>query len=96
MFVDAGLPRFFKELYAAGAEKEQLRVKVAGGGKMGVEETDVFAIGRRNYDMLHKLLLEDGIRITGEDIGGKISRTLYLDIGTGRTWLMSNGKVWDL
>ncbi|KKM45447.1 hypothetical protein LCGC14_1560860, partial [marine sediment metagenome] len=34
MFVDTGVPAFFRELYAAGAKKGRLTVKVAGGANV--------------------------------------------------------------
>ena len=37
-----------------------------------------------------------GVIIAAEDVGGNISRTLFLDVGTGRTWLQSRGHEWDL
>lgn len=95
MFVDTGTPQFFKEAYAAGAAKERIKVKVAGGAALGSGE-DFFAIGKRNFVILRKLLWKNSILIAAEDVGGNISRTMYLDVGTGRTWLQSGGKEWDL
>lgn len=95
MFVDTGTPQFFKEAYAAGAAKERMKVKVAGGAALGSGE-DFFAIGKRNFVILRKLLWKNSILIAAEDVGGNISRTMYLDVGTGRTWLQSGGKEWDL
>ncbi len=95
MFVDTGTPQFFKEAYAAGAVKERLTVKVAGGAALGSGE-DFFAIGKRNFVTLRKLFWKNSILIAAEDIGGNISRTMHLHVGTGRTWLQSGGKEWDL
>ncbi|HSW47305.1 MAG TPA: chemotaxis protein CheD [Phycisphaerae bacterium] len=95
MFVDTGTPLFFKEAYAAGAAKGRLTVKVAGGASLGNGE-DFFAIGKRNFIMLRKLFWKNGIMIAAEDIGGHISRTMFLDVGTGRTRLHSGGREWDL
>ncbi len=95
MFVDTGTPIFFKEAYAAGAVKERLVVKVAGGAALGTGE-DFFAIGKRNFIVLRKLFWKNGIMIAGQDVGGNISRTMHLEIGSGRTWLQSNGREWDL
>jgi chemotaxis protein CheD len=95
MFVDKGTPMFFRELYNHGADKKRLIVKVAGGAQLGKGE-DFFAIGKRNFLMLRKLFWKNGIIISGEDIGGNISRTMYLDISTGRIWLSSSGKEWEI
>ena len=95
MFVDSGTPLFFKEAYAAGAAKERLTVKVVGGAALGSGE-DFFAIGKRNFVTLRKLFWKNGILIAAEDVGGNISRTLHLDVATGRTWLQSQGREWNL
>lgn len=95
MFVDTGTPLFFKDAYAAGAIKERLKVKVAGGASLGNGE-DFFAIGKRNFIALRKLFWKNGIMIAAEDVGGNISRTLHLDVATGRTWIQSKGEEWEL
>jgi len=95
MFVDSGTPEFFKAAYAAGAVKERLTVKVAGGASLGNGE-DFFAIGKRNMVVLRKLFWKNGILIAAQDVGGHSSRTMHLDVGTGRVWLQSAGREWDL
>lgn len=95
MFMDTAMPLFFKEAYVAGAVKQRLVVKVAGGASMG-SDGDFFAIGKRNFVVLRKLLWKNGIILASHDVGGHISRTMHLDIATGRTWLTSNGQEWDL
>lgn len=95
MFVDTGTPALFREAYAAGAAKDRLTVKVAGGAALG-GGGDFFAIGKRNFIALRKLFWKNSILIAGEDVGGDISRTLHLDVGTGRIWLQSGNREWDL
>lgn len=96
MFVDTGTPIFFKAIYAQGGKKNHLVVKVAGGAALGQSKEDFFAIGKRNFVMLRKLLWKNRITIASQDVGGKTARTLFLEIGTGKTWLQSKGKEWDL
>jgi chemotaxis protein CheD len=95
MFVDTGTPLFFQQAYSAGAQKSRLVVKVAGGANVAQGE-DFFAIGQRNITMLRKLFWKNGILVKGEDVGGHIARTLYLEVGTGRTWLHSSGREWEI
>jgi chemotaxis protein CheD len=95
MFVDSGTPIFFREICAVGGDRRRLVVKVAGGAQIGTGE-DMFAIGKRNFVMLRKLFWKNGIIINSQDVGGNISRTMYLDISSGRTWLASQGREWDL
>jgi chemotaxis protein CheD len=96
MFVDSGVPAFFRSLYQAGGVKARLVVKVAGGGNVQGLSEDRFAIGRRNYVLLRKVLWQNGVLIAAEDVGGTIPRTMYLEIGTGRTWLSTAGQEREL
>ncbi|MCD6506363.1 chemotaxis protein CheD [Candidatus Poribacteria bacterium] len=91
MFVDTGVPRLFIECYKAGARKERLQVKVAGGAHSKTEGEDYFQIGRRNFIMLRKLLWKNGILLSSYDVGGNLSRTMALEIGTGRVIVKANG-----
>jgi chemotaxis protein CheD len=97
MFVDSGVPQFFREAYAAGAVKNRLIVKVAGGASVGTANgEDRFAIGRRNYITLKKLFWQNGVLITAEDVGGHAPRTMSLEIGEGRVRIASGGEDREL
>lgn len=90
LFADTGIPLLFRECYRLGAQKQRLKVKVAGGGQvLGGQE--YFQIGRRNYAALRRLLLRNKMLIDREDVGGCKARTLYLEIATGRTWVQTTG-----
>jgi hypothetical protein len=81
MFVDSGLPRLFHECYKAGAVKQRLTVKVAGGACVnGDSDNDYFQIGKRNFVVLRQLLWKNGVLIKAHDVGGSCSRTMSLDI----------------
>lgn len=95
MFADTGIPLFFQKAYNMGAKKESLRVVMAGGSNL-FEENDMFAIGKRNVVMARKLFWKNSIIIDKEDVGGNISRTFYLEIGSGVTWLTTGGIRVDL
>ena len=96
MFVDTATPLFFRRVYEEGGEKGRLKVRVAGGASSRGEGEDLFAIGRRNIVMLRKLFWKNGIIVASQDVGGAAPRTLSLEIETGRTWLKSGGKRWEL
>ena len=94
MFVDTGVPKLFIECYKAGARKERLHVKVAGGGcTLCDEEDDYFQIGKRNFIMLKKIFWKNGVLLRAHDVGGRESRTLSLDIGSGEVAVKINGKT---
>lgn len=84
MFVDTGVPELFRTCYKAGAVKQRLIVKVAGGAcTQGNESEDQFQIGKRNFLMLRKLLWKNNVLIESFDVGERHSRTMSLDIATG-------------
>ncbi len=57
---------------------------------------ELFKIGERNYTVLKKILWKNGILLNAEDVGGTASRTVYMNIATGRTTISSNGTEREL
>ena len=95
MFVDTGIPALLNRMFEKGAERNRLITKVAGASQL-MDEKKIFKIGERNYAVLRKLLWKNNILIEAEDVGGQISRTVTLEIATGRTTIKSKGKEWEL
>jgi len=83
MFADSGVPIMFRAAYKLGAEKKRMIVKVAGGSQL-LDDKGTFNIGKRNYVMLRKIFWKNGILIDAEDVGGSVSRTMRMDVNTGR------------
>jgi len=96
MFVDTGVPEFFRQMRAAIGRKYRLIVKVAGGAQTRGNHKGYFDTGKRNYNMLRKVLWRGGILIDAQDVGGCEPRTMHLETGSGRVWLTSNGRKRDL
>lgn len=92
MFVDTGVPLLFKNCYKAGANKERLIVKVAGGASLNHHEDDQFQIGKRNFTMLRKLLWKNNVLLNAYDVGENFSRTMSLNIGSGEVLLKINNQ----
>ena len=93
MFADTGLPALFKASYKLGAEKKRMVVKVAGGSQL-LDDKGAFNIGKRNYLILRKIFWKNGVMISGEHVGGSLSRTMRLDLGSGRVSLkIREGEV---
>ncbi len=82
MFCDTGVPKLFHAAYALGASKQRLVVKIAGGSQL-LDDNGTFNIGKRNYLALRKIFWKNGVLIAAEHVGGSLSRTLRLDVGTG-------------
>jgi chemotaxis protein CheD len=90
MFVDTGMMKFMKMLFDQGVSRSRAIVKVAGCSKI-LDNSNLFRIGERNYTVLRKLLWKNGLMIKAENVGGSISRTVRLEIATGRCLLRSGG-----
>jgi chemotaxis protein CheD len=90
MFCDTGVPRMFRAAYELGAVKKRLIVKVAGGSQL-LDDNGTFNIGKRNYLALRKIFWKNGVMIDSEDVGGSVSRTVKLVVGTGAVTLKSRG-----
>ena len=97
MFVDTGVPELFKACYKAGAKKERIVVKVAGGASLqSPTANDQFQIGKRNFISLRKLLWKNNVLIKSCDVGERHSRTMSLDIETGTVVLKMNNQEIEL
>jgi len=82
MFADTGLPALFRALTGIKAERSRLRLFVAGGASV-LTGNDNFKIGERNIRATQLWLSQHGYGVRGSAVGGTISRTVHLDIGTG-------------
>jgi len=91
MFADTGIPLLFKEAYRFGAAKNRLIVKIAGGSQI-MDDSGFFNIGKRNYNALRKILWKNNVMIKAEDVGGQVSRTVRLDVGSGKVWVRYSGE----
>jgi len=92
MFADTGIPLLFRTAYGLGAEKRRLVVRIAGGAQV-MDENGTFNIGKRNHLALRRMLWKAGVIIHGEEIGGTQSRTVRLEIDTGRFWIRGPGMT---
>lgn len=95
MFVDTGVPFFINEAYRLGAEKKRIIVKIAGCSSL-LDSKGLFKIGERNHTVLRKILWKNNMLIEKQDIGGNISRTVSIEVATGRVVIKSGGKEWEL
>ena len=95
MFADTGIPALFRATYALGAGKQSLIVRIAGGSQL-LDDNGTFNIGKRNYIMLRKIFWKNGVLIEAEDVGGSLSRTVRLDVGSGRFTIKSRGRETEL
>jgi chemotaxis protein CheD len=95
MFADTGITKLIEQVCGRGAVRRRLVAHAAGGASM-MDPQGVFDIGKRNYLALRKHLWKAGILLAGEAVGGSTSRTIRLEIGSGRLWLQENGGQKEL
>ncbi|MFC1592150.1 chemotaxis protein CheD [Thermodesulfobacteriota bacterium] len=95
MFVDTGIPLLFKKAYELGAQKPRIVVKAAGCAQLMGSE-GIFRVGPRNFAVFKKLLWKNDLLIDVQHIGGAVSRTISLDVESGKTFMKLLGKESEL
>jgi chemotaxis protein CheD len=92
MFADTGIRALLERVKAGGAQPRRMVVRLTGGAQV-LDGEGVFQIGKRNYLAARKILWKAGIFVAAEVVGGEVSRTVRLEVGTGRMWLREGGGV---
>ena len=88
---DTGTAWLFRSLLAQGAQRNRLVVSLAGGASV-VNDGGLFNIGKRNVTLARRVLWKAGLPVRAEEVGGTISRTVGLEVGTGRFWVREPGQ----
>ncbi len=70
----------FKDLIAKGAKPQNLKIFLAGAGGF-IDEPDEIAIGKRLYKAVIKTLKKNGLKLSGEHVGGPLNRTASIRVG---------------
>ena len=94
-FADTGLPLLLKEFKKLGGERKTTIIKIAGCSNI-MDENKTFDIGKRNAIAVKRFLWKQGLGVMKEDIGGNISRTVSIDIDTGKVILSNAKEKWEL
>jgi len=92
MFADTGISTLLEQIRVCGSDRKRLQVRLAGGAQV-LDPQNVFAIGRRNYLAARKELWKFGLLVSGEAVGGELSRTVRLSVASGKSWLREGGKA---
>ncbi len=95
MFADTGLGELLRMMNSRGGQNERITVKLTGGSEM-LNDAKLFSIGRRNYTAIRKVLWQNGMLISGEDVGGDAPRTVFLNVADGSVTIKSNGSTYSL
>ena len=97
MFADTGIPKLLEEMKKLGYDgKNRLIVKLAGGASI-MDPNNTFRIGKRNVLAIRKILWRFRLGAIAEDVGGNISRSVAIDMNTGKVIISSPGRgEWEL
>lgn len=93
-FADTGIDELLRRVLAAGANRNRLVAKIAGGARMFEVSgmSNVSNIGERNAIAAREKLKELKIRLVAEDTGLNYGRTVELHCETGEFYIKSVGK----
>lgn len=95
-YVDTGVPRLYRKMYEAGAQKQRIQNAIVGGSQI-MDDSGFFNIGKRNYAALRKIFWKNNVLINKKHVGGRINRTVRLDVATGNLFLkLSTGETIQL
>ena len=91
MFADTGIPLLLDGMKANGSSLGCVKLDIYGGASV-LNDADLFKIGIQNIRVAKKFLWQQCLRISNEDVGGNRSRTVRLDIETGKVQVQSAGN----
>ena len=94
-FADTGLPKLFEDMEKKGAEKKNIKIKLAGGSSI-MDQNRHFDIGRRNTIAIKRYLWKNGFGVIKEDTGGNASRTVGFQVGDGTIMVSNAGSKWQI
>ncbi|MBC8203971.1 MAG: chemotaxis protein CheD [FCB group bacterium] len=97
MFADTGIAILLEEMKKLGySGNRNMIVKLAGGASI-IDPNNTFNIGKRNILAARKVLWNYRLGAIAEDIGGNSSRSVSVDVNTGKVILSSPGRgQWEL
>lgn len=98
-FVNSGIEGLLAAMIEAGANRNRIITKMAGGANMLLSSglSNTFDIGTRNIESAHKTFLRLGISLKAEEVGGNLGRTVRLYVaGMKMTVKVINGKEQEL
>jgi chemotaxis protein CheD len=92
-YVDSGIKLLLSQMVEAGAVPSRLMVRMVGGANMLTAPglANSFDIGTRNVETARKILNALHLKISAEEVGGSIGRTVRLYISDGRMTIRMMG-----
>lgn len=96
-FADTAVPALLDLMKKQGSiNRSNLKVYLVGGAGV-FSHGDFFKVGEKNRNRIIELLKEHGLKLTAEDTGGDISRTVSLSVSDGQVTVSNARKgSWTL
>lgn len=93
-FADTGADELLNQMIRAGARRDAVIAKLAGGAHMfgAITKNDTLKIGDRNSFNSKMAVLKLRIRIVAEDLGGSYGRTIELNPEDGSLMVKTVGQ----
>jgi chemotaxis protein CheD len=94
-FASTAVPVLMEEMAERGARKRRLRARLVGGAAMfqALMVPGSLNMGARNVNAAREALLQAGIPLLGEDVGGDYGRSVRFNVGEGRTVVTAVGRT---
>lgn len=97
-FADVAIPSMVEEMRHKGCKVERMTAKIAGGAHMfiGLMDSEVMDIGKRNDDSVREELKKLGIHLVAHETGGTVGRTLRFNTTTGKLAIKTKDEVKEI
>ena len=95
MYVETGVPMLLDMILRSGSNKKDLEIIIAGCAQIN-SDNSIFEIGKKNLTVCKKILWKNGLLIKAEHCGGDFSRTLSLEVASGRVTVKAQGVLQEL
>ncbi len=92
VYADSGIDKMIDSLVRAGAKKNRLMVKIAGGANI-MDPNGMFDIGKRNFLAAKRQLWKHNILVKSSSVGGGRGRSLKLDLNDGSVYVKYNSET---
>ena len=80
LFADTGIPIFLEKVFQKGANKQDLKIVIAGGSQI-IDQEAPYDIARRNLMAVEGLLVKNSLSLSYQDLGGNFYRQMRIEDG---------------
>lgn len=91
-YADEAMMLFLRSMHAAGTRAQEFEAKLFGGGRMFDGERGGSDVPQRNVAAGRALVLQHGLRLRAEHLGGQGHRNLVFELWSGDAYLRFWGQ----